>query len=253
MPVPPAIDELFAQALGSDEGSRWTAISALHRSADPAVLPRAAGLLDDPDPAARTAGADVLAQHGLGRATCLGLLLGRLVVEDDPEVLAALATGLGHHDDPRIAPAVLALVGHRDADVRLGATLALATAPDPRALEALLALMADPDPDVRDWATFAVGSQRDEDTPAVREALWARLEDGHEDTRGEALVGLARRGEAVTSVLLGALAGPTWSPLALEAAAIVGDPGLLPVLEAHPEAPEGYLQSLLDDALAACR
>ena len=48
---------------------------------------------------------------------------------------------------------------------------------------------------MRDWATFALGTLADEDTPALRDALAARLDDPDEDTRLEAVHGLALRGD----------------------------------------------------------
>ncbi|QPJ62057.1 MAG: hypothetical protein G3M70_09315 [Candidatus Nitronauta litoralis] len=46
---------------------------------------------------------------------------------------------------------------------------------------------------MRDWATFGFAQQINSDTPAIRKALFERLEDSDTDTRGEVLVGLARR------------------------------------------------------------
>jgi len=59
------------------------------------------------------------------------------------------------------------------------------------------------DEDVRDWATVGLGTMVDRDTEQVREALVARLEDPHQETRAEALKGLAARADtrAVESLL----------------------------------------------------
>jgi len=55
--------------------------------------------------------------------------------------------------------------------------------------------MTDVDDSVRDWATFGIGSLCDIDTPELRDALAARLADADEEVRGEAVVGLATRGD----------------------------------------------------------
>ena len=73
---------------------------------------------------------------------------------------------------------------------------------DARAIAALIELSSDPDYDVRNWATFGLGSQIDTDTPAIREALWARLEEPEDEVRGEAWVGLARRGDVRVAAAL---------------------------------------------------
>ncbi|WP_204274899.1 hypothetical protein, partial [Enterobacter hormaechei] len=39
------------------------------------------------------------------------------------------------------------------------------------------------------------GTQIDDDHPAIAAALLARAQDGNVETRGEALIGLARRGD----------------------------------------------------------
>ena len=60
-------------------------------------------------------------------------------------------------------------------------------------IDTLLQLMRDSDSDVRDWATFGLGTQSDADSLAIREALFARFQNEDEDTRAEAVVGLAKR------------------------------------------------------------
>ena len=58
-----------------------------------------------------------------------------------------------------------------------------------------MTLSTDRDTSVRDWATFGLGSMIARDTQQVRDALMARIGDADPDTRGEALVGLAARGD----------------------------------------------------------
>ena len=57
----------------------------------------------------------------------------------------------------------------------------------------MLKLTADTDEDVRDWAAFGIGVLGDIDSPEVRDALAACLQDANEEVREEAMVGLAKR------------------------------------------------------------
>ncbi len=59
-------------------------------------------------------------------------------------------------------------------------------------MAALRELSTDPDDDVRDWATFGLGPSEATDVATV-EALFARTDDPHYDTRCEAILGLAMR------------------------------------------------------------
>ena len=79
--------------------------------------------------------------------------------------------------------------------MREGAADALAGREDERVFDALVELTADPEPGIRDWATFALGTLSPQDTPALRDALAARLDDSDDSTRIEAVHGLALRGD----------------------------------------------------------
>lgn len=105
-----------------------------------------------------------------------------------------------------------------------------------KVVEALIELSGDDDESVRDWATFGLGTVVDVDSAAVREALVRRLDDHHDDTRCEALVGLARRRDArAFLVTRAALRADPVFLLAVEAAAYLADPRLLPELVALEE------------------
>ncbi len=152
----------------------------------------------------------------------------------------------------------------RDADRHIrwkavGALPLLIEEPTPEhpAVQALLDACSDDDPDVRDWAVFGLGVLLDVDSPAVRDALSARLNDEEADTAGEAAVGLARRLDPrVLPVLLRELTSLDVGNLYVEAAAALGDPRLLPLLqqlqvrgwqEDHEPRPD-----VLDEALDNC-
>jgi hypothetical protein len=108
---------------------------------------------------------------------------------------------------------------------------------------------------MRDWATFGLGTQIDTDTQEIREALFARVFDEDEVTRGEALVGLARRNDGrIVEPLIRELArypNTEYLSYSLEAAEELGDPRLLPVLtKLRPS--QGSLVAAFDSAIQSC-
>jgi hypothetical protein len=92
-------------------------------------------------------------------------------------------------------PLLRASRGHPDNAVRRGVVSGLLGLMDDLAVATLIELSRDQEADIRDWATFGFGSQLDRDDPSIREALIARLDDPDDNTREEALVGLAARGD----------------------------------------------------------
>jgi hypothetical protein len=138
--------------------------------------------------------------------------------------------------------AVLELTRHADPAVRGAAarTLPLLThgaPPTSEMVDAAVELTVDQDRLVRDYACLALGEQwRDTDTPAVREALAARLDDIDRDARCEALLGLAYRHDLrVLPRLRTALARPSGAVWRLElvAAGALGEPELHPLVLRH--------------------
>jgi HEAT repeat protein len=179
--------------------------------------------------------------------------------DDRTDILAAAITALGHVGDHRALPSVLRHARHICDDVRYRVAVALpAIAGDPPAalaIAALIMLSADVDPQVRDWATFGLGSQLDVDDEPVRDALAARLTDEQGDTAGEALLGLARRGDQRALAPLLAWLADDPGNLIVEAAAELGAIEALPALLRLKHAGwqhDDPRPSLLDDAIRAC-
>jgi HEAT repeat protein len=117
-----------------------------------------------------------------------------LTNESDPIVLDAVIIALGHMREPAGLHAILPYSRHPNEDVRYAVAWSLPGGlNDSEIIDTLLLLMRDPDSDVRDWATFGLGTQSDADSPLIRDAFFERLQDEDEDTRAEAVVGLAKR------------------------------------------------------------
>jgi methionyl-tRNA formyltransferase len=262
-----SVEELMAGAV-EEWGSKaeWAPhLAALAWRGGPEVLDALRELAEDERPAARSVAAYVLGQLGVPTRTAPDesavLLEAMAADEHHPEVLAAIAGALGHLGEPYGLDWLLRLHRHPDAGVRDVVADALAGRSDPRAIEALIELSADPDPGIRDWATFALGALAPADTPALREALAARLDDDDPDTAVEAIHGLALRGDpraaeaALRQLGAGGSGRGLWSRHALEEAtirlaALTGDARFAAWL---PEDVERFAGTTLEEDLRRAR
>lgn len=239
---PPTTHDLINRALTEpDENEAWEAVSTLHLRATREVFEEARALCRSECPQERRLGADILGQLGvpdrLCPDECVAILAEMSRIETDLEAVGSICTALGHLHHSNAVEPLLRWKEHPDAVIRWHVAMALGGHEEPEAVEALIELSTDPDEDVRDWATFGLGSQMDLDTPRIREALCARLDDPDPITRAEAFVGLARRkDERVIAPLIEALDSghlDEFDPrqdLVLEAVEEIADPRLLPSL-----------------------
>jgi hypothetical protein len=248
---PRSTDELIRLALtkdaDADNDDYWHPVWTLqHRL--PQIIEPVSELIKSSDAKSRETAATILGQNGVKEklvvSQCVGFLLGMIRNESDNGVLSSIAHGMGHLHDPRCIEALLLLQQHTNADVRYAVVHGLSSCEDMRAIKALIKLTADRDRDVRDWATFGIGSMIETDIPEIRDALLARLTETDDEIRGEALVGLAQRGDIrIVDPLLQELKSHspdilrhweligTTADSTIRAAKISGDHKWLPVLE----------------------
>ena len=263
------VEELVRLAVAEwDSGEEWAPhLAALGWRGTPDVLAALAPLAAEADPRARSVAAYVAGQLGAPVRTLpaesAALLEAMGEREGHPAVLAVIAESFGHLGEPWGLSWLLRLRRHPDAGVRDGVVSALAGRANPLATDALIELSADPDPQIRDWATFALGTLAAQDSPALRDALAARLEDADPEARIEAVHGLALRSDlravepALALLEAGAPAGSVWTRHALEETAILlgalsGDARFAPHLP-EPEAWRGTtLERELDRARERC-
>lgn len=201
---PQEIDELFAQALRGDDDDHepWEAVSALRRIGTREVFDRAAKWCKSTDPLERARGVQVLAQLGKTAEhpsnsfpeesfTAVSQMLAQ---EKDVHPLGSAIHALGHLNNSEAIPLIVAYHNHQAANVRFAVACALgAFSNHPASVQSLLRLTSDVDHDVRDWAVFGLGVLGDSDSPEIRDAFVARLDDSFEDAREEAMVSLAKR------------------------------------------------------------
>lgn len=262
---PRTTDDLFDVALHDlDDDTAWTAIAALHLRGTHDAFERARELCESQNARDRRVGADVLGQVGRPDDTwhkgAVDTLLALLEREREPEVLDAICIALGHRGDKRSIRPIARLKNHPDANVRHAVAFGLLGHENKLAVETLIELSRDPESMVRDWATFGLGTQIDTDTPRIRQALCDRLTDDDEDTRLEAMVGLAKRKdervyEPLHDILVQDVARGGGMAYHIEAAAELADPrlyALLVQLRNNWRGERTWVYDDLEEALARC-
>ena len=236
------------------------ALNVLHARGSKSEFEAGAMLCKGASAKERILGADILAQLGWSDNSFLREsvnILIPLLADKNPSVACAAGIALGHRHDPRAIEPALTLSHDKNTDARFGAVWALSGHNDPKALAGLIPLSRDPDPDVRNWATFGLAQLTELDTQELRDALLARLEDENPEIRGEALIGLAIRGDTrMIPALEKELARDFEGLWAIDAARHLALPRLSPLLldlkkRLAPQDLSAFGEDL-DQAIAAC-
>ncbi len=253
--------EIISAALATeDDEEYWDLVLVLKHRGTREVFEAARELTESDDPDRRVLGVDILSEIGLpGRvflSDTIELLVAMLEHETDEDVMQMICYAFGRNPEAGVVEPLVKLKDHPSARVRDALVFGLLGQENDLAAEALIELSGDPDDEVRNWATFGLGQQIDIDPPGIREALIRRLDDPFDAVRGEALRGLAKRGDerVIESLIreLGIIAeADEWWDYAFEAAENLPDPRLHPALMAAKES--GIEGSTLDRAIALCR
>lgn len=206
---PRSTDELFRTALAEldlpdEELPATAAVVALQFRPTREVLDRAISLCRAEDPDERRLGvivlgelrdlADVAAARPAFVDESLEALLALGSAETDLEVVAEVARALGHRQDPRALATLLGWRSHPLQRVRFFVTCSLPRCLGEEAVDrvvpALVELTRDESGAIRDYALFGL-CELEVDTPEVRAAMLARVDDRDESAARQAREGLA--------------------------------------------------------------
>ena len=254
--------EIILEAYQSnDEEVYWPLIAELHKRGTTSEFNLAVKLCNSEDPIEKEMGADILGQLGWQKKTfheeSISILVD-LLSDPTDTVIASAAYALGHRNTGKAIKPLLRHKTHPNSRVRHSVTFGLLGLEAVEAINCLIELSEDEDDDVRNWATFGLGSQIQADTISIRNALKRRLTDSISEIRGEAFVGLAKRGcNSIIDKLIQELNESDIGSLALEAAAILGTPSLYKPLQniqnTLTDGDSEYFRSCLLDALDSCK
>lgn len=219
--------------------SRWDNIKVLRKRPSEELFFKCVEFTKSKNPNVRSIGIDILAQMGVtprpfGKQS-LKLYFNLLNVENNTEVLMSLLFAIGHNNDNLSKVQINKLCSFIDNEnilVKEGLVFSLLSLDNFKAIETLIKLSEDKQSHIRNWATFGLGTQIEVDNNKIREALWKRVTDKHQETKLEAIVGLAKRKDRfINEIIKNELREGEYGTLLLEAILEIGEKEFLPLLK----------------------
>ncbi|GGD36439.1 HEAT repeat domain-containing protein [Flavobacterium orientale] len=193
-------EKLFDRILNNKSNENyWKYISELRKRKTKDIFEKSIELTKSEISKEKIIAINILAQFGyprLHQKEILKTYFNLLKTEKDKNVISSILYAIGHNNDnltEKQIDIVCSFKNHKSVNVRHGLVSAILTIDKTKPIITLIQLTKDKDSDIRDWATFGIGTQIETDNPIIRETLWKRINDSDENTRFEAIIGLAKR------------------------------------------------------------
>lgn len=232
-------DKLISRLLNNkSDATRWDNIRVLRGRPGEELFAKCAALAKSDDPKHKVIAIDILSKFGLPPRPylqqTLKLFFDLFDTETDPDVLKSLLYAIGHNNsdlnNDQISK-VCSLISNKNNLVKEGLTFALLGIDDLKAIDVLIKLSADKLSKIRNWATFGLASQTDRNNKTIRDALWNRVNDKHQETKLEAIAGLAKRKDnRAKDIIIRELTAGEYGGLLIDAILETGDIDYLPLL-----------------------
>lgn len=232
--------ELLTRVLhNKSRNTYWDNVRELHRRGEEETFRSCYQLVKTGSDREKEIGLDILAQLGLAAKPylkqSLPLYFELLNSAVSTDVLIAVLHALCFNNDTLNVAQLTAIASfrsHADKYVRFGVVHALSGVGKKVAVDAMVELTEDKFTPVRSWATFGIATQIEKKSKQITAALWKRVRDKDEETKFEAIVGLAvRQEEGIKDVLIEELQTESIGALLFEAIGAYGDTDFLPALQ----------------------
>ena len=233
-------DKIFDRLLNNrSDNTYWDNIAELRTRPNRNIFHKAVELTESENPKYRLTGIDILAQLGIRPrpfyVESLNLFFNILEKEKEPKVLISLLFAIGHNNDNLDCNYISQLCSFSDTTdtaVKYALVNSLLGIDNENAIATLIQFSKDTSSNIRNWSTFGLGTQIENDTPPIREALWDRISDKNKDTKFEAISGLAiRKDERLIPIIQTELLKEDYPGLLFEAIINFGDKQFLPILQ----------------------
>lgn len=233
-------DKLFFRLLNNkSDKTYWDNISELRSRPKKSVFEKCKDLINSNIPKERMIGIDILAQLGISPRPffneTIELYFDIADKERDNKVLKSLLYAIGHNNDNLTHEQIEKLIAFKtseDIAVRQGLVSSLLGLNNNLAIDTLIELSDDKVASIRNWATFGIGSQIETDNDKIRKALWNRTSDKNQDTKLEAIVGLANRNDIkVKEIIKQELINGEFGTILFEAIELLDCVELIPLLK----------------------
>ena len=179
--------------------SRWETIRILRSRPSKELFEKCIELINSNEQKKKIIGIDILAQLGKDkrpfRKETLKIYFELLNTETDINILFSILSGISFNDKELSEKQINKICSFQNSNsnlIKQGIVNALGFIENEKAIDVLIKFSKDKANHIRSWATFYIG-QVDFDNKNIREALWNRINDKHQETRMEAIIGLAKR------------------------------------------------------------
>ncbi len=233
-------EKLFFRLINNkSDKTYWDNVRELRSRANENIFKSCIKLTKSSIPKERIIAIDILAQLGLTPRPfdkeSKKVFFDFLKKEKNLKVLFSTLYAIGHNNDKLTSQDVELICSFqksKNEGIRESLVSALLSVDTRLAIETLINLTNDKAAHIRDWATFGIGTQIDRDNKIIRGALWKRVDDKNQETKLEAILGLAKRKDnRVKEIIERELMNGEYGILLFEAIEELKDKDFIPFLE----------------------
>ncbi len=232
-------EKIFARLLNNKtQKTFWKNIDELRNRPNTRVYNQAFKLANYKTEKEKIIGIYVLAQLGFNprfqQQKTVDLYFKLLENEKSPKVISAILSSISHNNGNLNENQISKLIkfkNHNYSVVRFQLTIALSCLKNEKAIKTLIELSQDKKTDIRNWATFSLGSLIETNNTEITKALWNRINDKNQETKFEAILGLAnRKDNRIKEIIKRELKNGEYGTLLFDAIETLNDKDLLSLL-----------------------